>query len=223
MLLLGEQTTAEKSGSKAAGDIRALRKRMREEELVIAGTQNELAKLQVGACCCSGRCEYDETAYGKQGMWWQMLSLLRGTFTCPCEHAPCQVLLPGLVLRLCGCKWLQVQQQVHTMTCLQHAAPACLANTSAQRPAVPTHHPQVDILNTDAHNERLAEALALLDAELAEKASLLERCEGDIKRRMDEIERKTREIDTLNRKYEKMTANVEDLNTGELRSGAKQR
>lgn len=47
VLLLGEQTTAEKSGSKAAGDVRALRKRMREEELAIAGTQNELAKLQV--------------------------------------------------------------------------------------------------------------------------------------------------------------------------------
>lgn len=74
----------------------------------------------------------------------------------------------------------------------------------------------MDILNTDAHNERLTEALALLDSELAEKASLIERCEGDIRRRTDEIERKTREIDTLNRRYEKMTANVEDVNTGGL-------
>lgn len=46
-MALGEQTTAEKSTSKAASDIRALRKQIRDEELGVVEAQNELAKLQV--------------------------------------------------------------------------------------------------------------------------------------------------------------------------------
>ncbi len=45
---LSEQTTAEKSTSKTAADITALRHRCHGEELNIAEAQNELAKLQVG-------------------------------------------------------------------------------------------------------------------------------------------------------------------------------
>ncbi|GBF90586.1 hypothetical protein Rsub_03158 [Raphidocelis subcapitata] len=65
---------------------------------------------------------------------------------------------------------------------------------------------QVDVLNTEAHNGRLAEALALLEAELKDKEAAVARYELDLKRRGDEIERRTRDIDALNRKYEKVVA-----------------
>ena len=65
---------------------------------------------------------------------------------------------------------------------------------------------QVDILNTDSHNQRLLEAKKLLDAELTDKESAIAKYELEMKRRADEIERKTREIDQLNRKIEKIVA-----------------
>jgi intein/homing endonuclease len=60
---------------------------------------------------------------------------------------------------------------------------------------------QVDVLNTEAHNIRLADTLKLLDEELAEKGASIEKYELEIKRRNDEIERKTRDIDFLNKKF----------------------
>ena len=60
--------------------------------------------------------------------------------------------------------------------------------------------PQVDILNTEAHNVRLADTLKLLDDELSDKAGTIEKYELEIKRRNDEIEKKTRDIDLLNKK-----------------------
>ncbi|KAG2494199.1 hypothetical protein HYH03_007557 [Edaphochlamys debaryana] len=63
---------------------------------------------------------------------------------------------------------------------------------------------QVDILNTEAHNTRLTETLGLLDEELRDKGRTIEKYELEIKRRNDEIEKKTREIDLLNRRYERM-------------------
>ena len=59
---------------------------------------------------------------------------------------------------------------------------------------------QVDILNTEAHNVKLAETLKMLDEELNEKTSTIEKYEVEIKRRNDEIEKKTREIDLLNKR-----------------------
>jgi len=47
LVALSDQTTAEKSTSKTAKDIQELRKKVREEEVHVAETQNELAKLQV--------------------------------------------------------------------------------------------------------------------------------------------------------------------------------
>ncbi len=47
---------------------------------------------------------------------------------------------------------------------------------------------------------RLADTLKLLDEELNEKSASIEKYELEIKRRNDEIERKTREIDLLNKK-----------------------
>jgi len=55
-------------------------------------------------------------------------------------------------------------------------------------------------LNTEAHNVRLAETLKLLDDELREKQGAIEKYELEIKRRNDEIEKKTRDIDVLNRR-----------------------
>jgi peptidoglycan hydrolase CwlO-like protein len=63
---------------------------------------------------------------------------------------------------------------------------------------------QVDILNTDSHNQRLLEAKKLLDAELTDKENAIAKYELEMKRQADEIERKTREIDQLNRKIEKI-------------------
>ena len=57
------------------------------------------------------------------------------------------------------------------------------------------------MLNTEAHNARLKETLQLLDEELADKADTIEKYELEIKRRNDEIEKKTREIDLLNRRW----------------------
>lgn len=45
---LSEQTTAEKSTAKTTADIRQLKKTIREEEMGVVNSQNELAKLQVG-------------------------------------------------------------------------------------------------------------------------------------------------------------------------------
>jgi hypothetical protein len=58
----------------------------------------------------------------------------------------------------------------------------------------------VDILNTESHNTQLSETLKLLDEELREKLRAIEKYELEIKRRNDEIEKKTRDIDGLNRK-----------------------
>ncbi len=51
---LSEQTTAEKSGAKVARDIQELRARGAKEELRIAISQNELAKLQAGGKDAAG-------------------------------------------------------------------------------------------------------------------------------------------------------------------------
>jgi len=113
VMTLGDQTTAEKSTLKTTADIRQLKKTIRDEEMGVVNSQNELAKLQV------------------------------------------------------------------------------------------------DILNTEAHNTRLAETLKLLDDELREKSMAIEKYELEIKRRNDEIERKTRDIDILNRRLEKLVANLQ--------------
>ena len=47
---------------------------------------------------------------------------------------------------------------------------------------------------------RLADTLKLLDDELSDKAGTIEKYELEIKRRNDEIEKKTRDIDLLNKK-----------------------
>ncbi len=65
---------------------------------------------------------------------------------------------------------------------------------------------QVDILNTEAHNARLVEALSLLDGELKDKEAAIGKYESEVRRRTDEIEKKTREVDQLNKKLERIVA-----------------
>ncbi|KAG1659381.1 hypothetical protein FOA52_007844 [Chlamydomonas sp. UWO 241] len=121
LAIVGDQSTADKSGSRTGKDVASLRKAVREQDLIAVGVQNELAKLQV------------------------------------------------------------------------------------------------DVLNTEAHNVRLADTMKLLDEECDDKASTIEKYEVEIKRRNDEIERKTRDIDALNRKLEKMVSGMPgETDTGPL-------
>lgn len=69
---------------------------------------------------------------------------------------------------------------------------------------------RVDVLNTDAHNTRLQDTLALLEGELNEKSGVIERYETEMRRRNDEIEKKTRTVDLLNRKLEKILSTMVD-------------
>lgn len=118
---LNQQTTAEKSSQKAAHDIREMRRRVRDEELAVAETQNEVARLQV------------------------------------------------------------------------------------------------DVANTEAANDRLGDALALVEQELRENEKTIERFELEIRRRHDDIERKTASMDLLNKELERLAAaSKSDANTGPL-------
>lgn len=72
----------------------------------------------------------------------------------------------------------------------------------------------VDVLNTDAHNVQLSDTLTLLDEELKEKANVVEKYQIEIKRRNDEIEKKTRGVDALNRQLEKVVGEMESEDTG---------
>lgn len=55
----------------------------------------------------------------------------------------------------------------------------------------------------------------MMDSELNDKLSSIGKYESEIKRRMDDIEKKTKEVDLLNRKYERITANAEHTENGE--------
>lgn len=72
----------------------------------------------------------------------------------------------------------------------------------------------VDVLNTDAHNVQLNDTLALLDEELKEKINVVEKYQVEIHRRNDEIEKKTRSVDALNRRLEKIIGEMESEDTG---------
>ncbi|DBA91706.1 TPA: hypothetical protein ACH3X1_003305 [Trebouxia sp. C0004] len=105
---LSEQTTAEKSAAKTAQDIKALRKQVYDEEMLVVQLQNELARLEV------------------------------------------------------------------------------------------------DILHTQGRNLRLKQAMQLLNEDIDEKMQTIGKYEADLKQRACEIEKKTKEVDLLNRKYEKL-------------------
>lgn len=80
---------------------------------------------------------------------------------------------------------------------------------------------RVDALNTEAHNSQLREGLEKYVTELREKDRLVEKYEMEIRQRNDEIEKKMYLVDRLNRKFEALTANVEDENMGPLEATIK--
>eukprot|EP01012_Entosiphon_sulcatum_P006174 TRINITY_DN1288_c0_g1_i1.p2 TRINITY_DN1288_c0_g1~~TRINITY_DN1288_c0_g1_i1.p2 ORF type:complete len:881 (+),score=378.54 TRINITY_DN1288_c0_g1_i1:94-2736(+) len=61
---------------------------------------------------------------------------------------------------------------------------------------------RVDSLQTSAHNEVLKATLAELEKELQANDRLIERMQVDIRRKHDEIERKQKNLDKLNRQYD---------------------
>lgn len=64
----------------------------------------------------------------------------------------------------------------------------------------------IDVMNTTSHNVKLKDTMASLDEDLADKAALVERYEVEIRKRNDEIQKKTRGIDGMNRTLEKLTS-----------------
>lgn len=80
---------------------------------------------------------------------------------------------------------------------------------------------RLDALNTESHNVQLKEGLEGLVSDLKEKDGLIEKYELEIRQRNDEIEKKMYLVDRLNRKYEQLTANVEDENMGPLEATIK--
>lgn len=75
---------------------------------------------------------------------------------------------------------------------------------------------EVDTLNTEAHIQGLEQTLGLLDKEVDDKLRAIEKHEVEIRRRNDEIEKKTKMVDVLNKQYERLTANQTDDNMGPL-------
>jgi predicted RNase H-like nuclease (RuvC/YqgF family) len=57
-----------------------------------------------------------------------------------------------------------------------------------------------------AHNDQLRTTIVDIDTELKRKEQLIAKYEVEIRRRNDEIEKKMRDLDMLNRKYENLRA-----------------
>eukprot|EP00759_Apiculatamorpha_spiralis_P027820 PhF_6_TR30532/c1_g1_i1/m.44784 len=65
---------------------------------------------------------------------------------------------------------------------------------------------RVDALQTKAHNEVLQATLSELEKDLHAKDTLIEKMQVDIRRKHDEIERKQKSLDGLNRQYDSIMA-----------------
>jgi chromosome segregation ATPase len=65
---------------------------------------------------------------------------------------------------------------------------------------------RVDTLQTQAHNDVLRQTVAELEKELQSRDALVEKMQLDIRRKHDEIERKQKQLDALNRQYETIVA-----------------
>lgn len=72
---------------------------------------------------------------------------------------------------------------------------------------------RVDILTVQNYNETVKEALVAIDDDVKFKFSLISKMQTEIRRRHGEVEMKTKEIDRLNKQYEKLTANMVDKDT----------
>eukprot|EP00743_Colponemidia_sp_Colp-15_P001752 GILK01001913.1.p1 GENE.GILK01001913.1~~GILK01001913.1.p1 ORF type:complete len:909 (-),score=261.49 GILK01001913.1:118-2775(-) len=80
---------------------------------------------------------------------------------------------------------------------------------------------RVDALNTEAQNEFLKDNLRVLAKDLKERETLIDKYEMEIRQRNDQIEKKQHYVDRLNRKFDELTHNMEDENTGPLEATIK--
>jgi len=80
---------------------------------------------------------------------------------------------------------------------------------------------QVDALNTEAHCQSLKKTRAQCLAELKTQDTLIEKYQLEIRQRHDDVEKKMYIVDRLNRKYDALTANKEDVNHGPLEATIK--
>lgn len=71
------------------------------------------------------------------------------------------------------------------------------------------HVLQVDIVDTETRKTRLQENVTQQEGDLQSRMESVAKAEAAIKRTNGEIERRTKEIVMLNRKYEKLVANME--------------
>ena len=69
---------------------------------------------------------------------------------------------------------------------------------------------RVDVLNTQASLATLDETLVVLDSELAEKSRTVDKYEAEIKRRNDDIAKRARDVDRLNKKLEALSGGDDD-------------
>jgi chromosome segregation ATPase len=65
---------------------------------------------------------------------------------------------------------------------------------------------RVDTLQTQSHNEVLKQTVGELEKELTSRDQLVEKMQTDIRRRHDEIERKQKQLDQLNRQFDGIIA-----------------
>ncbi|CUG90145.1 Hypothetical protein, putative [Bodo saltans] len=65
---------------------------------------------------------------------------------------------------------------------------------------------RVDTLQTQSHNEVLKQTVDELERELGSRDSLIEKMQTDIRRRHDDVERKQKQLDQLNRQFEGIIA-----------------
>ena len=74
---------------------------------------------------------------------------------------------------------------------------------------------RVDTLQTQSHNEVLKGTLSELEKELSSRDQLIEKFQVDIRRKHDEIERKQKMLDQLNRQYDAIMGQQESEDGGE--------
>eukprot|EP01063_Lacrimia_lanifica_P035963 TRINITY_DN699_c0_g1_i1.p1 TRINITY_DN699_c0_g1~~TRINITY_DN699_c0_g1_i1.p1 ORF type:complete len:897 (+),score=492.25 TRINITY_DN699_c0_g1_i1:69-2759(+) len=74
---------------------------------------------------------------------------------------------------------------------------------------------RIDTLQTQSHNEVLKGTLGELEKELSSRDQLIEKFQVDIRRKHDEIERKQKMLDQLNRQYDSIMGQQENEDGGE--------
>lgn len=77
-------------------------------------------------------------------------------------------------------------------------------------------HIRLETLNVTSRIRGMNEKLQSLDAELAERNSVIEKYEVEIRRRNDELGKKQGEVDLLNKKYDQLMAKNQDESVGPL-------